>query len=339
MAKHTVKGCDYNLTIACPSAQRSSCVVCKNLTNDRCRLADFIHSRLGGKLPELRFDNDRQRFFSFYEMIETPQGGQPTPSIGDFSGCLLCGFQSRTATDLQRHLQLLHPGQPITALHPLPFRCTFRKDRPIGPNGAFGPYEYCDDAFATYAALDEHKGLTGHKKKKKPGAHPPSIFIPSHQISEKEPAPAAAAAQAADVLFPPPEPAPVVGVVAQPQQPPPAPAFAPPLLQARRREEEVLEQGIEAEPRRRKRVTAPLAQVFAEELNAVKEGLLGTRLPFKTAMMNTRLLLLEGFIRSADVTAPWRRKLTSVTNSAQLLVLLDSVEEELPMLIEGDRFR
>lgn len=91
---------------------------------------------------------------------------------------------------------------------------------------------------------------------------------------------------------------------------------------------------------RRRREQAPLAQIFEEEINAVKDGLESTRLPFKVALRNLRLVLLEGFVRSEEITLPWRQTLNAITSSAELLVFIDClIEEELPQLIQEDRFR
>lgn len=183
MAKHTVKASDYNMIIACKSDKRLACTVCARLSNARCKLADFIHDSLGGKLPELRFDPDRQRFFSFFEMIDRPRGGDASLSTSGFEPCLLCGFECRSSADLQRHKQLLHPEVSLTALHLLPFGCNFRLERSVDSSNAhYGPYSYCRAAFATPSELEAHKKASGHKRKK-----PCTPLSPPHRLTLLQP--------------------------------------------------------------------------------------------------------------------------------------------------------
>jgi hypothetical protein len=156
------------LIIACPKSRRPACAVCRDLLDLDCRLADYLHWKWQGQLPQMSFDTEKSRFRSFFELCQSPSASLPL-EYASWQRCEECPcFFFRTHADFQRHIHLSHPGLRVEDRCDNPFRCNFRLARSLGPDGLpIGPFSYCNSYYRSLQQLKAHKEATGHKQKRK----------------------------------------------------------------------------------------------------------------------------------------------------------------------------
>lgn len=157
IARHHYRSPMANLFIACLDPQ--TCEHCRQIPPSNLPLSKFLWDKWNGTLPNpMRDPLDPSRFLTFLDRCLHRQSELPS-EFANWQKCLLCQrFFSETATDLQRHLHLVHPGSSLTELSAIPFLCSFRLPRLLNDDGIpFGPYEYCNKRFKTRKEIDDHK--------------------------------------------------------------------------------------------------------------------------------------------------------------------------------------